>query len=373
MAGNVRLNYDTFGDRKNPAILLIMGLASQKVRYPSDFCQRLADCGFFVVRYDNRDVGRSSRVFDEDTAAGRLRSVRGLPEMLLFKLLVERSRVLLVAYALLGAAAWRRGQRRYRLLHMLWGILALGFVKTYRPKAQYTIEDMARDAVCLLDSLGIMQAHLVGYSMGGMIAQTVARSQPKRCSSLILMSTCSPCAQLLISPGLYFFLRLGLEAELAFCPWVSDEMRTRGIARLWSYISGPNQVEAQGRLASEEQTRGHQDADAAMRQIMAIMAFTRGQKPEPTARVESRLRPLVIHGQLDPILPLCHGMELARLMRCKCVVLHDIGHDILPGGQREVLEAIETHLQMSAPMPKKDRTQSDPALSKADPELLCTD
>lgn len=337
---DVTLNYDTFGERHKPAVLLIMGLASQKVRYPSDFCRSLADSGFFVVRFDNRDVGRSSRV--SVPGAGRLLSLSGLPGMVLFKLLKQRCWLLLTTYFVLGLATWRRGGVKRRVIHALVGLFAFLHVKFYAPRAPYTVEDMAQDSVRLLDSLGILQANIVGYSMGGMIAQTFARRHPKRCSSLILMSTCSPNAKLIVQPGLLFFLRVIVAAEFAFLPWADDETRGEGIWGLWNCISGPNQAENQKDLAHVEQTRGIQDVDALLRQVMVIMQFTDGRPPMDTSTFSEKT--LVIHGQLDPLLPLSHGMELARHMKCKCVVLHDIGHDILPGGQKEVLAAIQVHL-----------------------------
>src|SRR3954454_12200917 len=128
-AGDVELCYETFGDSRDPALLLVMGLAMQMLGWHEDLCQELAGRGFFVIRYDNRDVGRST-------------SGRGAPP-----------------------TTWQliRGDKR---------------------AAAYELADMAADGVALLDHLGIARAHVVGASMGGMIAQTVAARHPDRVLSL---------------------------------------------------------------------------------------------------------------------------------------------------------------------------------------------
>ena len=128
--GDVELAYETFGDRANPAVLLVMGLGTQMLGWRAGFCDALADRGFFVIRYDNRDVGRSTKfsAHRPPTAAQLLRRDR--------------------------------------------------------KAAAYTLADMADDGVGLLDRLGIGAAHVVGASMGGMIAQTIAFRHPDRVLSL---------------------------------------------------------------------------------------------------------------------------------------------------------------------------------------------
>src|SRR4051794_22156900 len=110
-AGDVTLCYETFGDPGNPTLLLVMGLATQMLGWPEDFCRLLADEGFHVVRYDNRDVGRSTHVDAPPPTLGQI---------------VLRS----------------------------------------RKAAAYSLEDMADDAAGLLDHLGVARAHVVGASMG---------------------------------------------------------------------------------------------------------------------------------------------------------------------------------------------------------------
>src|SRR3954454_8177503 len=134
--GDVTLCYETFGSPRDPAVLLVMGLGTQMVAWDAEFCTALAGHGFHVIRYDNRDCGRST-------------ILRGAPPPGPLALLTRRN---------LNAA--------------------------------YTLDDLADDAAGLLDGLGIARAHVVGASMGGMIAQVVAGRHPGRVLSLTsIMST----------------------------------------------------------------------------------------------------------------------------------------------------------------------------------------
>ena len=129
-ANGLNLEYETFGDRGAPPLVLIMGLGAQLVLWPDELCTALADAGHYVVRFDNRDVGLSTK-FEE----------AGIPDIM-------------------------------QLINALMQQEPL--------QAPYSLDDMADDAVGLLDALGIDRAHVCGASMGGMIAQTVAiRHQPR--------------------------------------------------------------------------------------------------------------------------------------------------------------------------------------------------
>src|ERR1700736_3393440 len=123
-ANGIDLDYDTFGDAAKPPLVLIMGLASQKISWDEDFCRALVDRGFFVIRFDNRDIGLSTKI-------------EGGPRPDLM-------------------AAFARDTS----------------------SASYVLEDMAADTAGLLDALGIPAAHVVGVSMGGMIAQAMAIHHP---------------------------------------------------------------------------------------------------------------------------------------------------------------------------------------------------
>src|SRR5947209_7115421 len=134
--GDIELAYETFGDPGDPPVLLVMGLATQMIGWPDDFCRDLADRGLFVVRFDNRDIGLSTHLSDA-----------GAPDIL----------------AIMGGD---------------------------RSGVAYALADLADDTVGLLDALGLDSVHLVGASMGGMIAQLVAIRYPERVRSLTsIMST----------------------------------------------------------------------------------------------------------------------------------------------------------------------------------------
>src|SRR3954451_11001219 len=123
--GDIELPYETFGDAGAPPVLLVMGLATQMIGWPDEFCAGLAECGLSVVRFDNRDIGLSTHLHDAPP-----------PD---------------VPAAMMGDTA----------------------------SASYTLSDMARDAAGLLDALELESAHVVGASMGGMIAQTLAIEHPE--------------------------------------------------------------------------------------------------------------------------------------------------------------------------------------------------
>src|SRR5271170_2742609 len=139
-ANGIDIEYESFGRESDPALLLIMGFGAQLTLWPRAFCEGLAGRGFRVIRFDNRDAGKSTRLTD-----------KGVPD-------VPR----LLAQMAAGEPV----------------------------AAPYLLSDMAADAVGLLDALGIERAHIVGASMGGMIAQLVAAEHPRRTKSLVsIMST----------------------------------------------------------------------------------------------------------------------------------------------------------------------------------------
>src|SRR5262249_22749904 len=134
-ANGIQLEYDTFGARGGEPILLVMGLGAQMLLWDDEFCQRLADRGHWVVRFDNRDIGLSPHF-----------AARGAPDLPQLMMDLQAGKPVAAAY---------------------------------------TLDDMADDAVGLLDALELPRAHVVGASMGGMIAQTIAYRHPARVASLV--------------------------------------------------------------------------------------------------------------------------------------------------------------------------------------------
>ncbi|MDO9396195.1 MAG: alpha/beta fold hydrolase, partial [Herbiconiux sp.] len=208
----IELCYQTFGDPDDEPLLLVMGLGGPMTWWDPDLCTMLAREGFYVIRFDNRDVGRSSR------AAGR----------------VTRS---MMVQAFSGR----------------------------RVRPPYTLDDLAGDAFGLLDHLGIDAAHVVGVSMGGMIVQTMAIAHPDRVRSLTsIMSTTGKRSVGWQHPSL-------LPVMLSRGP--GREAYVRASVRTWAIIGSPGfpQTEEQTRARAEETFERGVSPSGSLRQIMAIL------------------------------------------------------------------------------------------------------
>ena len=271
-ANGIDIEYESFGRLSDPAILLIMGATAPMVNWPDSLCRGLAASGFRVIRFDNRDIGRSTHL---DALGG----------------------------AGLGAL--------------------IAEARAGRPvKAPYGLEDMAADAVGLLDALGIESAHIVGASMGGMIAQLVTIEHPAKARSLVsIMST----------TGRPEVSRPTPEALAALITPPASPSREDRIARgvaAWRVIGSP------GFAASDEEvtafvTRGVDyapyDPDGIGRQLAAVIAA-----PPRSERLKSVTAPtLVIHGDADPLIPLTGGEDTAEsIPGAELFVIPGAGHDI---------------------------------------------
>jgi pimeloyl-ACP methyl ester carboxylesterase len=267
VANGLKLCFQTFGESTDPAMLLIMGLGAQMIVWDDEFCEALAARGFFVVRFDNRDVGKSSKI---DVTP---------PD---------------IAKALF---ALKPGEQ-----------LA----------APYLLADMAEDAVGLLDALGIGRAHIVGASMGGMIAQEIAIRHSERVLSLTsIMSTTG-------DPGLPPPSPDVMSVFLAPPPRTVEEFVQANL-RAWALFRGPAFPEEQPRdlaRALRAAARGLCPEGGA-RQFAAVIAS--GSRKAALAGI--RAPTLVIHGADDPLVPLVAGEDTARsIPGAKLVVLDRMGH-----------------------------------------------
>jgi pimeloyl-ACP methyl ester carboxylesterase len=245
-----------------------MGLGSQMLLWDEAFCEQLADHGFWVIRYDNRDVGRSSIL--------RHARVPTIPQML------------------------RRDPSA----------------------AAYSLDDMAADAVGLLDHLGIEAAHVVGVSMGGMLAQLVAINFPERVLSLVSMMSSTGNRRVgRTHPTLYprFFRRPRFERS-AYIEDFVNTYRTIGSRR---YPPDPARKRA---LAARCFDRGYHPAGAS-RQLMAILTA-----PDRTAMLgRVRAPTTVIHGDADPLVGISGGRATAQAIPdARLVVIPGMGHDMPP-------------------------------------------
>jgi pimeloyl-ACP methyl ester carboxylesterase len=286
--GDIELCYETFGDPADPALLLIMGLGTQMLGWDDEFCATLAGRGFHVVRYDNRDIGRSTIL---DT----------YPAPTLGQLL-------------------RRDRRA----------------------AAYTLAEMAADGVGLLDHLEIERAHVVGASMGGMIAQTIAARRLDRVLSLtsIMSSTGSRRSG---QPALRTYRRF-------LRPVSRDRQRyIDQAADLFHWIGSPgfDRDEAALRnLLARMYDRGHHPS-ATSRQLAAILAS--GNRTAELRRITAPT--LVIHGTSDRLIAPSGGRATARAIPgARLLMIEGMGHDLPRGAWPQILDAIvENAARAAAP------------------------
>lgn len=269
LPGNLHLEYESFGAENAPAILLIMGLGAQLLRWNIEICEGLAAKGYRVIRFDNRDCGRSSWM---DGAP--------IPDI---------------------GAAMRHGTKL---------------------EVPYTLEDMAADSLALLDALSIRAAHIVGISMGGAIAQIIAAQQPERTLSLTCIMSSSGRPTL---PG------PTPEAAVAlFAPLPRDRSRDSIVAdgvRRYLAVASPSYPTEVARLQSmfeQEYERGFYPQGVA-RQLAAIIA--NGDRSALLGEI--RVPTLVIHGADDPLIPAVCGDDIARQVSgAELLVIEGMGHDL---------------------------------------------
>jgi pimeloyl-ACP methyl ester carboxylesterase len=276
--GDVELAYERFGDPSRPALLLVMGLATQMLGWREAFCAQLAERGFHVIRYDNRDVGRSTRF-----SAHRPPTTR--------ELILRDARA-----------------------------------------AAYTLADMADDGVGLLDHLGIARAHVVGASMGGMIAQTMAVRHPDRVLTLVsIMSNTGARWSGQPSPRLYGILLKRAPADReGFVEHHVEVFRRIGSPGF------PRDEDDLRQMATMSFERGHDPAGAG-RQLAAILAS--GDRTEQLRSI--RVPTLVIHGDKDRFVPPSGGRATAKAIPgARLLTIAGMGHDLPRGAWPQIIDAI---------------------------------
>lgn len=272
--GDMEIAYEQFGDRSDPPVLLIMGLATQMLGWPDEFCAMLAGRSHHVVRFDNRDIGLSTHLHDAPP-----------PDI-------------------------------------------MAAVSGDTSSASYTLSDMARDTVGLLDVLGLESAHIVGASMGGMIAQTVAIEHPRRVRSLTsIMATTGDS-------------RVGeatqeaLATLLAPPPTNLDEAMDRTVAT-YRVIGSPGYDLDEPALRDQARRAYERSFDPAGvgRQLLAILA-----SGDRTERLRTLGVPtLVIHGAEDPLVRVSGGRATAETVPdAELSIIEGMGHDFPRELWREV-------------------------------------
>lgn len=284
-ANGMELEYESFGNPADPTILLIMGLGAQLTLWPLPFVEALVERGFHVVRYDNRDVGLSTKL---DHA------------------------------------------RPPRI-----GMLVLQRLLRLRPRVPYTISDMAADAAGLLDALGIEKAHIVGASMGGMIAQVFAATYPDRTLSLTsIMSTTG-------NPRLSRASREAMDVLVNrpktddFEALVAHGVRASKVLAGPAFPVEPEVLEARAR----ETIQRSNYPDGFARQVAAIVAD--GDRRERLKTIKAPA--VVIHGTDDTLVPIDGGRDTAAsIPGARLVEVRGMGHNVPVEVIPEIVDAIES-------------------------------
>ena len=276
-ANGIVLEYETFGDPETPPLLLIMGLGAQMTTWDDEFCAQLANRGFHVIRYDNRDVGLSTWMEDA-----------GYPDM---------------ASAFSGD-----------------------------PQAAYTLDDMAGDAAELLDSLDIRAAHIVGASMGGFIAQLVAINHPERVLSL---------TSIMSGPGGHDEVAPKPEgaAILMVSPPDSREEQIEQAMSFRRVLLGSRDPfdEAHERARATRSIDRAYYPPGVGRQLLAVLAA----KSRVERLKEVRVPTLVIHGVDDVLVPVENGrLVAAAVPGARLIEVEGMGHDLPRRVWPQVLDAI---------------------------------
>lgn len=286
-SNGIRIAYETAGDPKGVPVLLIMGLGMQLIAWPDDFVDGLVDLGFYVIRFDNRDCGLSTK-FDH----------AGTPN--------------------------------------LW----LTYIKSllrWRIKPPYTLDDMAEDARGVLRALGVAKAHVVGTSMGGMVGQIMAAKYPDRILSLTsIMSTSG---------------RRGLPGPTreARAVMMRAPRNTRDIeaviehtANIYRVIGSPAYPTPEKQLRDQiaRAIRRNVNGAGIVRQMVAVTAAGDLGPRLNTIRVPT----LVIHGAADPLVPLACGIDTARqIPGARLEIIEGMGHDLPDQLVERLLALIDAH------------------------------
>ncbi|AMM25480.1 alpha/beta fold hydrolase [Variovorax sp. PAMC 28711] len=272
-ANGLQIEVEDTGGEGRPVVLLIMGLGMQLIAWPEPFVKGLVDAGFRVVRHDNRDIGLSQG-FD---------------------------------HAGIGNLVWQTVRQRLGL----------------PVQSAYALQDMANDSIGVLDALGIAEAHIVGASMGGMIAQRVAATAPKRAASLVSIMSSSGARGL---PG----PRRDVGAALLRRPTGKNEAalvaHSLGFIKLIASPAYPQPDSAIAERVTFAMRRAYHPS-GMLRQMLAIGADAGREKVLPSITAPT----LVLHGEADALVPIECGQDTARrIPGATFVPVPGMGHDLPP-------------------------------------------
>ena len=294
-ANGISIEYETFGNKAHETVLLIMGLGGQMTIWSTEFCEELVSRKFHVVRFDNRDIGLSTK-FEK----------AGMPDM----------------SAIFGA--------------LLGGKPA---------EAPYSLDDMAADAVGLLDALDIEAAHIVGASMGGMIAQLVATNHPSKTLSLTsIMSTTG-------NPALPQAKPEAMEVLMTPAPEGDIEGAIQRGIKTWKVIGSPGFPTDDALLrewVSRDVHRSLYPVGVA-RQMAAIV--TNGDRREKLKKLT--VPTVVVHGADDPLVPVEGGKDTAaNIPAAELRIVPGMGHDFPLGLVQTFADAVSSVAARASGMKK---------------------
>ncbi|MEK9620080.1 MAG: alpha/beta hydrolase [Flavobacteriales bacterium] len=291
-ANNINIWYEEFGDKKNETILLIMGANANCMHWDQEFIDQLVINDFHVVRFDNRDVGKSIW-FGKEPSFNKFLKI--LPNFLLQ----------MIVNSIFGLAVDEKGKFKF----------------SESSPIQYNLLDMAKDAVSLMDSLKIEKAHIIGASMGGMITQIIALDYPERVLSITPIMT---------SPGVQNESLSGPTEELLEAMKKSFVFNLKGriedgVVEIYRQLTGSrfpfNEDKFRGKLKT---------IIAHGNNPFALHGAAVGASPDRTTRLhEIDVPALIIHGTEDAILPLDHGIAVADgIKNSKRMIMEGVGHEI---------------------------------------------
>ncbi len=294
VVNSIALDYEVRGRVDAPVLLAIMGLGMPAAAWPPQLIDLLVERGARVITFDNRDTGGSTKFA--------------------------------------GAKTINLGRALLRAMLRL------------RVPAPYTLHDMAADSVGLLDALGIARAHVLGVSMGGMIAQLLAAKHPERVASLtsVMSSTGNPQPRVAWGKPRAVRAILSRPANPGELQSVIDRLE-----KVFSVIGSPSALEDRSALRShlERVARRGLDTEASRRHLLAVLST--GDRRDWLARI--RAPTLVIHGRLDPLVPLAAGIETARCIAgARLVVIDGMAHDLPPALLPRLADEIAAQMGVAA-------------------------
>ena len=302
--------WDSYGDQKNPTVLMIMGLNSNSKVWSDQSIKELVDNNLHVLIYDNRDIGKSTWVTEEP---GLITFIKYLPTFLIES-----------------------------FVNFIFDFIfdEEGKFNMENPSsAEYNLSDMAMDGVSLLDHVGVSEAHIVGASMGGMIAQVMALEHPARIKSLTLFfSTPGFDTPGLSGPSENF--KMAMKESFVLNLLGKEE---EALIVTEKSLTGSRYPFDEANFTKEAKIRLKQGINTSNAQIAAV-----GASPNRASSLQEINRPtLIIHGSEDPLIPVDHGIYLQQnIPNAKKLILEGVGHEIPDQALSEIIPVMLNHFKL---------------------------